>query len=239
MARGAALAEAIARLEERYGSGVVLPGGTREARGATRRLAFGVASIDALVDGGIAAGEPLALVGAASSGALTLALALVRSAQSSGGDVAWLDASTSFDALAAAQASVDLERVLVVRVGDEDLAFVASVIARSSAFALIVADLVDTRVSTDALATVVARARAAHVPLLVLADRPVARVALPTVELRRREWLRDAGRLVGWRSEAMRQHDMRTASLAFVPLALPAQSLVDGGVCASRLKAVG
>src|ERR671935_103522 len=99
MARGAALAEAIARLEGRFGCGVVLPGDEYLERAATRKLAFGVASLDALTDGGIAAGEPQVLIGGASSGAVTVAISLVRSAQNGGGEVAWLDASASFDPL--------------------------------------------------------------------------------------------------------------------------------------------
>lgn len=239
MARGAALAEAIARLEERYGSGVVLPGGEYLERGATRKLAFGIASLDALTDGGVAAGEPFLLVGAGSTGALTLALSLVRSAQNAGGDVAWLEASASFDPLAASFAGVDLERLLVVRVEDDELALAATVVARSSAFVFVVADVVGARVSSETLGTVVTRARAAQVPLLVLADRPFARVAIPALELRTRDWLREGGRLVGWRAEACRSHDSRIASLAFAPLALPPRALSDEGLVESRLEAVG
>ena len=239
MARGAALAEAIARLEERYGTGVVLPGGEREERVATRKLRFGIASLDALTEGGIAAGEPFALVGSGSSGALTLAMWLAQSAQHAGGEVAWLDASASFDPLAAARADVDLERLLLVRAEDEELAFVASVVTRSSAFVLVVADIVGAHVSSETLATVVARARAAHVPLVVLTDHAFPRVPMPALELRQREWLYLAGRLVGWRSEASLAHDARSASLAFAPLALPPRALIDEGIRECRLEAVG
>jgi len=238
MARGVALAEAIARLEERYGSGVVLPGGAHDERAATRKLPFGIASLDALTEGGVAAGEPFALVGAASSGALTVALSLVGSAQSAGGEIAWLDASSSFDPLAAAQAGVDLERLLVIRAEGTELAFAATVVARSSAFVLVVADLVSTPVSSETIGTIVARARAAHVPLLVLADHPFARVAMPHLELRHRDWLRASGRLIGWRSEASREHDSQVATLAFAPLALPPRALVDEGLGEFRLEAV-
>ena len=238
MARGVALAEAIARLEERYGSGVVLPGGARDERAATRKLPFGIASLDALTEGGVAAGEPFALVGAASSGALTVALSLVGSAQSAGGEIAWLDASSSFDPLAAAQAGVDLERLLVIRAEGTELAFAATVVARSTAFVLVVADLVSTPVSSETIGTIVARARAAHVPLLVLADHPFARVAMPHLKLRHRDWLRASGRLIGWRSEASREHDSQVATLAFAPLALPPRALVDEGLGEFRLEAV-
>lgn len=237
MARGVALAEAIARLEERYGSGVVLPGGAREERAATRKLAFGIASLDALSGGGVAAGEPFALVATASTGTLTLAASLVRSAQNAGGEVAWLDASAAFDPLSAFAAGVELDRLLIVRAEEDELAFAATVVARSSAFALIVTDLVSTHVSSETIGTIVARARAAEVPLLVLADHVFPRVAMPVIELRHREWLREAGRIIGWRSEASRPYDMRIASLAFEPLALPPRAFIDEGLRECRLEA--
>ena len=238
MARGAALAEAITRLEERYGNGVVLPGGAREERRALRTIPFGIASLDALLEGGIVAGEPQALVGEPASGMLTLAVSLAASAQRSGGEVVWLDPTASFDPLAAARAGVDLARLLVVRAEGDDLVFAASVVARSSAFVLVIIDAgAFGRVPDPALATFIARARAASVPLLVLGDRGGSCAAmLPLVEVRRREWLRRGGRLVGWRSEAARPHDRRVASLAFVPLALPPRIVVDEGLREARLE---
>ncbi len=246
MARGAALTEVVARLEERYGNGIVLPGGAREQRRALRTIPFGIASLDLLLEGGLAAGEPHALVGEPSSGTLTLALSLVTSAQRSGGEVAWLDPTSSFDPPAAARAGVDLTRLLLVRADGDDLAFAASVVARSSAFVLVVIDIgalvrrfpaqAPTRRGTEvALATVAARARAAHAPLLIIGERAPARAAVPVVEVRRREWLRQGERLVGWRSEVSRPRDRRFASLAFAPLALPPRFVVDEGVRAIRL----
>lgn len=240
MARGAALAEAIARLEERFGSSVVLPGGAREERGkATGRLAFGVASLDTLVDGGLAPGEPYALLGAASSGATTLAFRLAAAAQASGGDVAWLDPTRSFDPLTAAAAGLELDRVLLVRADEDDVAFAGSVLARSSAFVLVVLDLGKLRAAATDLATIVARARAARVPLLVLGEHVPSRASIPVVTARRAEWLREGCRLVGWRSEVTRAHDGRIVRLAFAPLALPPRPLVDEGVVETRLEAVG
>jgi RecA/RadA recombinase len=242
MAKGA-LAQAITRLEERYGNGVVLPGGAREERRALRTIPFGIASLDALLEGGVVAGEPQLLLGAPSSGATTLALALAASAQGSGGEVVWLDPASCFDPLAAARGGVDLARLLLIRsaYGDE-LAFAANVVARSGAFVLVVLDLggrgADTRSAgrvarePGAIATVVARARAANVPLLVLDHAPGRSDGAPlaVIELRRVEWLSLGGRIVGWRSEASRLHERRVASLAFAPLALPPRLIADEGL---------
>jgi RecA/RadA recombinase len=247
----APLAEAIGRLEERYGNGVVLPGGAREEWRALRTIPFGIASLDALLEGGVVAGEPQLLLGAPSSGATTLALALAASAQGSGGEVAWLDPLRCFDPLAAARGGVDLARLLLIRGAHGDaLAFAASVVARSSAFVLVVLDLGShgplgvTRADAGAIATVVARARAAHVALVVVSDRalgPQARSAsapLAVLELRRVEWLTLGGRIVGWRSEASRLHARRVASLAFAPLALPPRLVVDEGLLEFSLRAL-
>lgn len=243
----APLAQAISRLEERYGNGVVLPGGAREERRALRTIPFGIASLDALLEGGVVAGEPQLLLGAPSSGVTTLALALAASAQGSGGEVAWLDPVGCFDPLAATRGGVDLARLLLIRGAHGDaLAFAANVVARSSAFVLVVLDLPlgVARADAGAIATVVARARAAHVALLVLGDRagaPRGRSAsapLAVIELRRVEWLSLGGRLIGWRSEASRLHERRVASLAFAPLALPPRLVVDEGLREVTLRAL-
>lgn len=244
MARGAALAEALGRLEERYRSGVVLPGGRAAEWRALRRVPFGVASLDALLEGGVVAGEPAALVGHGSTGTVTLAHVLVASAQSRGGEVAWLDPLRSFDPLAASRAGVDLARLLLVRAAGDALVFAAGILARSSAFVLIVLDLgasfAPVQASVAVLDATVARVRASGQALLVLGDRAPSRHSFTTVAVRRREWLRERGRIVGWRSLATRPHDDRAASLLFAPLALPRRTLVDEGVVElSRAEAVG
>ena len=102
---------------------------------------------------------------------------------------------------------------------------------------LVVLDLTRADVGPAELGTVLARARAARVRLLVIGDR-VANVSAPLASVRRREWLRENGRLVGWRSEVTREHDDRVARLAFVPLALPPRAVVDEGLEIARVEAL-
>lgn len=250
LAIGVGLTEALGRLEGRFGSGVVLPGPRAAERRDSRRVSLGVASLDALLDGGIVAGEPLALRGSTTSGALTLALRVIASAQARGGEVAWLDLARSFDAVAAMRAGADLERLLLLRPPPESAALALSALARSSAFALVVVDLgpgvsrgrsdlacgdgqdggLALRSGVSAhLAQALVQARANKVPTLVLAERD-ARVDLPALEARRVEWLRWRGRIVGWRSQVSVAHSVRAASLCFLSLALPPADLVDEGL---------
>lgn len=225
-----ALATALARLEERFGDGAVLSAVEAAERQSARRISLGVASVDELLDGGIAAGEPLALLGAPSSGAATLALTAARAAQSSGGEVAWLDPARSFDALAASRCGVDLERLLLLRADGDDIPFVATTVARSAAFVLLVIDLAFSRASVDALAPVVPQTRAAGVATLIVAANPGRRLALPSLEVRRVGWLRRAGRTIGWCAIAARRHRSDVARLSFAPLALPPSLVVDEGL---------
>lgn len=239
--RGAFLASAVTRLEERFGTGAVLTGAEASEREASRRMSLGIASLDALLDGGLLAGEPLALLGAPTSGALTLALEAAAAAQARGGEVAWLDPSRSFDPLAAARLGVDLARLLLLRVAGDEIPFTATTVARSAAFVLLVIDLgprFAQRCSIGALAPVVAQGRAAGVATLVLAERAERSIALPSVELRRTGWVRQkeavaslhAGRVVGWRSLARCGYRAEVARLSFAPLALPSAPLVDEGL---------
>lgn len=251
LAIGAGLTEALGRLEGRFGSGIVLPGPRARERRDSRRVSLGVASLDALLDGGIVAGEPLALRGSTTSGALTLALRAIASAQARGGEVAWLDLARSFDVVAAMRAGADLERLLLLRPPRESAALALSALARSGAFSLVVVDLgpgVLSRGRSDLargdgrdgglalrsgvsahLAQALVQAGANKVPTLVLAERD-ARVDLPALEARRVEWLRWRGRIVGWRSQVSVAHSVRAASLCFLPLALPPADLVDEGL---------
>jgi hypothetical protein len=87
-------------------------------RGVDRRLApvpFGVASLDALLEGGLPRGELSELHGPASSGRTGLALALAARTTRAGALVAWVDPADRLDPASAAAAGVVLSRLLWVR----------------------------------------------------------------------------------------------------------------------------
>src|SRR5712691_2445990 len=105
------LAEAIARIEGRYGAHALARGASTERHRGELALATGN-SLDAVTDGGLAAGEPLAFVGPGSVGKISLALSAAAAAQRAGGMVAWIDPTASLDPVAAVRAGIDLERLL-------------------------------------------------------------------------------------------------------------------------------
>lgn len=85
------------------------------ARERTRRLATGIASLDARLGGGFPASRLSEIAGPASSGRTALARALLAQATRCGEWGAWVDAAGAFDAGSALSAGVVLERMLWAR----------------------------------------------------------------------------------------------------------------------------
>jgi len=104
----------------------------------------GIASIDS-VAGGIPRGCLTELVGAVSSGRTTVLLSLMARATRGKDYCALIDTTDAFDPASAAQAGVDLARVLWVRCGgDAERALkVADLMAQGGGFGLVVMDLGD------------------------------------------------------------------------------------------------
>src|SRR5512140_2885267 len=136
-----ALAEAIARIESRYGTRAVVRGDVAERQDGERRIEAR-SSLDLVTGGGIRAGEPLAFVGPATSGKHALAFSVAAGAQREGGMAAWIDPSASFDPRAALRAGIDLGRLVVVRARSADEVLLAGAAAlRSEGFRLVTVDL--------------------------------------------------------------------------------------------------
>ena len=196
-----ALAEAIARIESRYGMRAVVRGDVAERQDGERRITAGT-SLDSVTGGGIRAGEPLAFVGPLTSGKQALALTVAAAAQREGGMAAWIDPSASFDPLAAVRAGIDLDRLVVIRAADVDEVLLAgSAVLRSEGFRLAVVDLgpsFATRCAVDDLAPLLPVVRGSPAALLVIAEHRGQRVALPTVRVEPIGWQQRYGRTVGW-----------------------------------------
>ena len=77
-----------------------------------RRLSSGLASLDALIDGGIPRGRISEITGRASSGKTSIAASFASFATRRGEVAAWLDASGSFNPESMAAAGVDTRRML-------------------------------------------------------------------------------------------------------------------------------
>lgn len=195
------LAEAIARIETRYGTRAVVRGDVARRQDGERRIQTRTA-LDAVTGGGIRAGEPAALVGPVTAGKMALAHALVAAAQREGGMAAWLDPASSFDPLSAQRAGVDLGRVVVVRPRDAaELLLAGSAVLRSEGFRLAVVDLGPgflSPVRVDDLAPLLPVVRGSPAALVVVAERRGARLVLPLVHVEPVAWRTRFGRTVGW-----------------------------------------
>lgn len=196
-----ALADAIARIESRYGTRAVVRGDVAERQQEDRRIQTQL-SLDRVTDGGIRAGEPLALIGPATSGKQALAYIVAAAAQREGGMAAWIDPSASFDPLAALRAGIDLDRLVVVRAANADEVLLAgSAVLRSEGFRLAVVDVgpsFASRCRIDDLAPLLAAVRGSPAALLIVAEDRGQRIAVPVVRIEKIAWQLRFGRTVGW-----------------------------------------
>src|SRR5881628_263747 len=179
----------------------VVRGDVAERQDDERRIRTG-GSLDRVTGGGIRAGEPLAFIGPATAGKLSLALSVAAAAQREGGMAAWIDASASFDPLAALRAGIDLDRLVVVRAADADeVRLAGSAVLRSEGFRLAVVDISPSfasRCAIDDLAPLLPVVRGSPAALLVVAEQRGRRLALPTVRVEPIAWQRRFGRTIGW-----------------------------------------
>jgi recA bacterial DNA recombination protein len=202
------LAGAIARIEGRFGVHALARGGTSE-RHRSELVIPTKSSLDRVIGGGLVAGEPIAFVGPPSVGKLQLALRATASAQEQGGMAAWIDPTASFDPRAAERASVDLERLLVIRARGSGLALATAAALRSEGFRIVVVDAGDSAfggVNVDDIAPALSAVRGSPAVLLVVAGERGRRVAIPTFFFERVAWERRFERTVGWSFAVGRAH---------------------------------
>jgi hypothetical protein len=202
------LASAIARIEGRFGVHALGRGSTSERHRGELVIAT-KSSLDRVIGGGLIAGEPIAFVGPPSVGKLHLALRATAAAQAQGGMAAWVDPTASFDPLAAERASVDLERLLVIRARGAGLALATAAALRSEGFRIVVVDVGDPAfggVNVDDVAPALPAVRGSPAALLVVAGERGRRVAIPTFVFERVAWERRFDRTVGWSFAVGRPH---------------------------------
>lgn len=200
MAVAAALTEAIARLDGRFGARTVTTATAAAGRTSERRF-LTETSFDRL-SGGIEAGSAVALVGEGTCGKVTLAMRAVTGAQRDGATALWIDGPRSFDPVAAHRAGVDLSRLVVVRARTrEELLLAAGAGLRSEGFRIVVVDVGPSfaQVATaDALSAVVPHVRGSTSALVLISDAPPVRLPVPTFAFERIEWQHRHGRTAGW-----------------------------------------
>jgi len=202
------LAGAIAHVEERFGVHALARGRTSE-RHRNDLVISTKSSLDHVIGGGLVAGEPIAFIGPPSVGKLQLALRATASAQTQGGMAAWIDATASFDPLAAERAGVDLERLVVVRARGAGAALATAAALRSEGFRLVIVDTGEPALggmNVDDLAPALPAVRGSLAALLVIAGERGRRVAIPTFHFERVAWERRFDRTVGWSFAVGRAH---------------------------------
>ncbi|MEA2661162.1 MAG: recombination protein RecA, partial [Chloroflexota bacterium] len=197
-----ALAQAIARVEGRFGTHVLAHGAVAERRAGERRIRTD-SSLDTLTPG-LATGAPLAFVGTGSTGKVALAHRAAAGAQRDGGTVLWIDPTATFDPLAAVRAGVDLTRLFVVRATTrDDVLLAAGAALRSDGFRLAVVDTgpqLAAGMRIDDLAPLLPMVRSSPAALLVISDVRALRLAIPTFSVARVAWRERFGRTTGWTS---------------------------------------
>jgi len=104
-------------------------------------LATGVAPLDRLLPGGLPRGKLVELSGHRSSGRFSIGLATLASVTSAGEAAALVDLAEHLDPQGAAEAGVDLERLLWVRPRRVKEALAAAEMLLATGFSLVVADL--------------------------------------------------------------------------------------------------
>jgi recombination protein RecA len=110
------------------------------------QISTGIEVIDQLTDGGIPRGTLSEICGVESSGRTALLFSILGQATRHGECCAWIDVTGTFDPVSAAEAGVDLERVLWVNCGGnaEHALKATDLLIQAGGFGLVVMDLADT-----------------------------------------------------------------------------------------------
>ena len=202
MGEAAAATEALARIQQRWGVGVIRRGRVvvdPQLRGLVVRSS-GFAALDALLAPRGAPDGLTLLRGAAGSGRTTLALRTAAATQAAGGAVAWIDVSHTFDGVEAAARGVQLTSLPIVMPLDlhEALEAAGSIIAADAADLLIL-DCAGVRASvrSDGLERLAARARRTGASVIALVDGASDALSDLALECSTVGWLRSGSDVVG------------------------------------------
>lgn len=150
---------------------------------APKRIATGIPAIDVLTSGGIPRGALTEIYGSSSSGRTSLLFAALSRVTTNQEYCALIDAADAFDPASAAQAGVQLSRLLWIRCGSnaEHALKAADLIVQAGGFGMIAMDLGDTPARTAARISLASWFRLRHAveptpaALIVLAQTVNAR----------------------------------------------------------------
>ena len=116
------------------------------SRPGREQISTGIPAIDKLTAGGIPRGTLTEICGTESTGRTALVFALLGQATQRGECCAWIDAEGAFDPASAAEAGVELDRVLWVNCGGNAQHALKStdLLIQAGGFGLVVLDIADT-----------------------------------------------------------------------------------------------
>jgi hypothetical protein len=189
------------------------------------KLSTGIPAMDRLTAGGIARGTLTEICGPVSSGRTSLLFSLVGQATRRGECCAWIDAAGTFDPHSAAEAGVDLDRILWVNcAGNAEHALKAvDLLTQGGGFAVVVLDMADTPERDVRRISLASWFRLRHAAertgaALVVAELKINARSCSTVQIemkrKRPVWV---GKLLrGIRAEAESQKHYRVQSAEFL-----------------------
>jgi recombination protein RecA len=222
----------VASVQQRYGPQALRRGGELDERRAPPHLSTGFSNLDAITGcGGAPLGEITLLSGHSTSGKLTLAYKLLADGQRTGlggrtvHTVALLDLARTADPDYAARCGLDLNFLLVGRpvIGRQTVEMIGDLMQSRKVRVLVVdslADLTANQAAAHALDAMLPHlrqlVRISGCALIFLeepqapwlrwlnldASRRVRWAAALHIEMRREQWLRRRGELVGYRAQA-------------------------------------
>ena len=210
------LDQLVTRLEQRFGYQALRP--AAELAPSRAILPTGIASVDALLDGGLLRGSAHSLSGAPTAGATSLFYAAIASAQARDLPVVYLDAAGLFDPPNAAAAGIALERLLLLDARHLPPAWLLlRQLATQALPCLVACD------HAQALPLTQLRAALRDAPLTLLALSPRQLHGMPVaLSLRRRHWQIARGDVTGFTSELLlRAHPFLPKRQAQIHFSIP------------------
>jgi recombination protein RecA len=137
---GAAILQLRSEVQSRFD----VPFGVRQ-RPDRQQIPTGIAAIDRLTAGGIPRGTLTEICGVESSGSTALMFSILRQVTRRGECCVWIDTAGAFDPVSAAEAGVELDRVLWVNCGGnaQHALKAADLLTQAGGFALVVFDMAD------------------------------------------------------------------------------------------------
>jgi hypothetical protein len=191
------------------------------------QIPTGIPAIDGLTEGGIPRGALTEICGNESSGRTALMFALLGRATGRGECCAWIDAAGAFDPASAAEAGVELERVLWVNCGGnaEHALKSADLLIQAGGFGLVVMDLADTADAAARRISLASWFRLRHAAertgaALVAIERQIHARSCSTLQIEiratRAVWMGNLLRGVAARAESRKHYRSRTAEFTVV-----------------------